>query len=420
MKKDEKREITFVLNGVSPNARNRGIAAICYGLLHIILTKYPDAKIYFFTNSGLNEDEIKIDDKNIIIHYFGGRLRNRVKHLFFSYIYKYMNKKIKMLMVQKNNMLKIFKSASYIIDISHGDGFTDLYRISFLLDYQIAIIIGSNLDVPIIKFPQTIGPFNTLIGKIYAKYILNKVNLIMIRELCSEDIIQNIGVSYKTIKVPDLAFLMPPDKSANINCIVSGHNGLENNLLVGFNISGLLSNFGNTKKYLKKEMNYLVLIENIIKTLIIDYNAVIIIVPHDYEYSNETISDDLKYSKLIYKKMYIKFPKRIFLINGNYNARQIKGYISGLDFFIGSRMHACIAAVSQCIPTVPISYSYKFKGVWESIDLQGLVADPKILNESDILKKICIAIDYRETTRQKLLNIMPIIKSEILKCKNYI
>ena len=46
---------------------------------------------------------------------------------------------------------------------------------------------------------------------------------------------------------------------------------------------------------------------------------------------------------------------------------QAKSYIAGLDFFMGARMHACIAAFSSGVPVVPMAYSRKFSGLFGTI-----------------------------------------------------
>ena len=35
-----------------------------------------------------------------------------------------------------------------------------------------------------------------------------------------------------------------------------------------------------------------------------------------------------------------------------------------MNFFVGARMHACIAAFSSGVPTVPMAYSRKFTGLF--------------------------------------------------------
>jgi polysaccharide pyruvyl transferase WcaK-like protein len=46
---------------------------------------------------------------------------------------------------------------------------------------------------------------------------------------------------------------------------------------------------------------------------------------------------------------------------------EAKSYIAGFNFFMGARMHACIAAFSSGVPVVPMAYSRKFEGLFGTI-----------------------------------------------------
>jgi polysaccharide pyruvyl transferase WcaK-like protein len=50
-----------------------------------------------------------------------------------------------------------------------------------------------------------------------------------------------------------------------------------------------------------------------------------------------------------------------------------KSYIASLDFFMGARMHACIAAFSSGVPVVPMAYSRKFAGLFGSLGYDATV-----------------------------------------------
>jgi polysaccharide pyruvyl transferase WcaK-like protein len=50
-----------------------------------------------------------------------------------------------------------------------------------------------------------------------------------------------------------------------------------------------------------------------------------------------------------------------------------KSFIAGLDFMVGARMHATIAAYATGVPVVPISYSRKFEGLFGGLDYPWLV-----------------------------------------------
>ena len=96
-----------------------------------------------------------------------------------------------------------------------------------------------------------------------------------------------------------------------------------------------------------------------------------------------------------------KYPGRLGVVQGRYNQSEIKYIIGQCDFFIGTRMHACIAAVSQGVPAVPIAYSDKFIGVMETIGVGALVADPRAMDEDTIISTIDRAFENRADLRTR-------------------
>ena len=160
--------------------------------------------------------------------------------------------------------------------------------------------------------------------------------------------------------------------------------------------------------------NYRELIDGIVDYLMKDEGVLVLLVPHVLAPSR-TVEDDPNACWQLYEKLSEKYSGRIFLTKGNYNHNNIK-YIIGLcDFFIGSRMHACIAALSQSIPAVGIAYSKKFHGVFESVGLGDCVADAyQCSNNSELLSIVEAAFEKRDQTRKHLDRVIPQIKAEIL------
>jgi polysaccharide pyruvyl transferase WcaK-like protein len=76
-------------------------------------------------------------------------------------------------------------------------------------------------------------------------------------------------------------------------------------------------------------------------------------------------------------------------------------------------MHACIAAISQGIPTVLIAYSDKFQGVMSSIELEGLVVDPRSMDETEIIQTVERVYRAQEDIRAKLATLIPVVKQTI-------
>jgi polysaccharide pyruvyl transferase WcaK-like protein len=84
------------------------------------------------------------------------------------------------------------------------------------------------------------------------------------------------------------------------------------------------------------------------------------------------------------------------MVMGEHDQFAIKGIIGLCDFLIGSRMHACIAALSQGIPTVGVAYSKKFKGVFDSIEMGHMVSDARSVDMQSTIEDICIHFHNRE------------------------
>ncbi len=148
--------------------------------------------------------------------------------------------------------------------------------------------------------------------------------------------------------------------------------GFEQGGTLGFNLSPLV---------VKKNPEIVEISISFLKYIIENTTLQIALIPHVTEDGNDdcTVLDEI-YEKLDNKQRVVKIP-------GNLNAKQYKGYIARLRFFIGARTHATIAAYSNGIPTIVLGYSVKSRGI--SKDLFGeekFVINSSELKSSDILK----------------------------------
>jgi polysaccharide pyruvyl transferase WcaK-like protein len=116
----------------------------------------------------------------------------------------------------------------------------------------------------------------------------------------------------------------------------------------------------------------------------------------------------------VYQYLNEKYKDRIFLAEGEYNHNEIKYAIGMCDLFIGSRMHTCIAALSQYIPAVGLAYSKKFSGVFESVGMQESVIDMRNTTQDEILTSLEKVFNLREVTAAQLVKIIPEVKTQIL------
>jgi len=250
--------------------------------------------------------------------------------------------------------------------------------------------------------------------------ILKRASMVYARDTESveyvRELIGNHSVNGKLRFMPDVAFVLDSNEPETIDIGSLNNVRGKKSIVVGLNISGLLFNGGYTRENMfGLKTNYRELIDSVVDYLMKDDRVLVLLVPHVLAPSR-IVEDDPNACRQLYENLIEKYPNRIFLTQGNYNHNNIK-YIIGLcDFFIGSRMHACIAALSQSIPAVGIAYSKKFHGVFESVGLGDCVADAyQCDSNAKLLSTVETAFEKRDQTRKDLNKVIPKIKAEILE-----
>lgn len=274
--------------------------------------------------------------------------------------------------------MRQLKEFDLIIDISGGDSFSDIYGMKLYILQMIYKIAIMKSGVMYVVAPQTIGPFKNILAKKFADLYIKKAQYAFARDEMSRKSLCK-KASEKVISTIDLGFMMTAER-------------LEKNeeLTVGLNVSGLLYN----ENRLLKSGNYSTFCEKIIEHLL-DMHVNVLLIPHVLsDNMGDRDNDYFVCCKLAEK---YNLPKVVRFRN----PKEVKKYISQCDFFIGSRMHATIAAVSMGIPTLPLAYSRKFKGVFEMLDYPYAIDIDKG-NEDNILSEIDKMLKSREMIQGNL------------------
>jgi colanic acid/amylovoran biosynthesis protein len=266
--------------------------------------------------------------------------------------------------------------------------------------------------------PQTYGPSNSLLSKRIARFLLSRAAAVYSRDKASIDDVQELLCKARSngnvLFCPDLAFVLEPSKPEVIDVGPLLSVKTSESITVGMNISGLLYNGGYTHNNMfALKADYKQAVHTIIDELMQNDRVLLLLVPHVIGPDQNLESDKAACSK-VYEHVIDKYPNRIFLARGTYDQSEVKYVISLCDFFIGSRMHACIAALSQSIPAVGLAYSKKFQGVFETVGARDLVVDMRHAETEKILSTITDAFEHREITAQHLRTIVPQVQRQVL------
>lgn len=288
---------------------------------------------------------------------------------------------------------RIFKNVDVVFDIGQGDSFSDIYgRKRFEMIDKIHKT-ARFFRKPYILLPQTIGPFDNRKIKKEADKTISKAFSVMARDKISYDYVVNNTSQVNVKEYIDVAFFLPYTKSQFDSKYIN----------VGINVSALLWNGGyNKNNQFELKTDYKELIKEIISYFIgkskVKLHLVSHVVNHVRNIENDyAIAFDLK--KDLPDDRVVLAPLFLTPIDA-------KDYISGLDFFMGSRMHATIAAFSSGVPVIPIAYSRKFNGLFkDTLDYEYMVDLKNSSNEE--------AFTMIKSSFEKRMNLKDIIQARL-------
>lgn len=266
-----------------------------------------------------------------------------------------------------------------LLQDSTGKGWSILYYLGLIL-------AAKTVKVPVMIYAQGIGPVNKQINKKLIKWILNKVDLITVRDKPSKELLENLGVVKPSIYVnSDPVFLL---KKKNINNIIDRHPLIQqlinsdNRPLIGVSVREYKGNGLDSKSIFAQAVDYLV--EN--------YQAKIIFLPFKFDedvYSSEEILSLMKNKAEVLK---IKL-----------EPEELLSVLSRLSLLVGVRLHSIIFSSIANIPFVAFNYDPKVKYFVEDLGLSELLLE---IGEDISLKNIQEKVEYIRENNDKIKDIL--------------
>jgi colanic acid/amylovoran biosynthesis protein len=417
------KQVRVVILGASPDSTNMGVNLLAVGSVKCIVSRFPDAQISFFDyGKKPSVHMLRVDGGEIIVPKVNIRfskklyLPNNIAWLLVmaTFLKVLPSASLRRWAVAKNRWLRLLDESDLVLSIAGGDSFSDIYGLRRLLYVSLPQILALVMRRKLVLLPQTIGPFRGGFSKQLARYILKRAELVYARD--ERSLAQAVALSGKPDRCAfcyDVGFVVDAIAPAHMHEVPAElQPGVP---LVGLNVSGLLFHGGYTHNNMfGLQTDYRHLVYELIDFLICQKGASVLLVPHVFGHAVNSESDWVVCNQ-IWENLSSKHGSRLNVLRGAYDQSELKYVIGQCKFFVGSRMHACIAAVSQGVPAVSVAYSEKFVGVMEKLDIAYAVADARSLNTQAILSIVGQAFDRRAEIRRGLLESMPHVKSAVLR-----
>lgn len=333
-----------------------------------------------------------------------------------------------------NKKLREYSSADVIIHLG-ADLYSDDFGTITIVEHSKDILLGTVLGKPVVMWAESLGPFKTKLTRWLAKVTLNRVSLISVREEISKRHLEELGVDKPPIYITaDPAFLMESAPEERVQSILQDEELSDNKRpLIGMCLSlkylaggaskprnfAFLQSLYHILQYTlpqelfkavvnlvrrtrfysvagRQQSNYIRVMAQIIDYLVESMSATVVLIPH-LQGTGLLVTERAIHEEALQQT---KHKESVKLVSHDYTAQEIKGIIGQCDLFIGGKMHSNIAALSQCVPTVGLAYSYKFEGIMKTLGQENYVCSD--ITFEDVISKVIDAWNRKEEIRTEL------------------
>ncbi len=378
------RTRNIILSNATLRSGNKGCVALCYSMMYLIdlilSEKGISYKLYLTeSKESAGHHEIDISGRKISYECIDNLLLNKWKNAY----------KLVTGIQRYYSLYQLFRSADYIMDIGQGDSFADIYGAKRFWEIDKIHRVARWFKKPYIFLPQTIGPFKNEKLRTKAIRSMEGAKMVMVRDSQSLDYVKSLTSKAHVGEYIDVAFFLPYQK------IEFCHDYIH----VGLNISGLLWNGGYTRNnQFGLKADYPKAMRQAIDYFLSQPNVRLHLISHVASGERNVESD----YAVEYDLWRAYHHERLVLAPLFHTPIEAKDYIAGLDFFMGARMHATIAAFSAGVPVVPMAYSRKFNGLFVDTLHYDHLVDLKEDDEECIIGKVKKAFEHRTTLHEEI------------------
>lgn len=333
-----------------------------------------------------------------------------------------------------------YRRADAVLSVG-GDNYTTDYS-AFPGYYLDVLKYAREQGTKDVVWGATVGRFDDPVVREKVVEVLKDTALITARESLTVEYLASLGITQNVRAVADPAFLLEPLASPAVQAYPIGKT---NTNWLGLSVSSMLWRYvadglpafadersgrlsrpcalfhgvrANGQGQKRDRSDALV---DFIKSAIEKLGMSVALIPHVIDTRATAPINRNDHHFLSQIRAEIGKPDRLVLADASLRAREMKYLISRCRFFIGSRTHSTIAALSSGVPTISLSYSMKSRGINRDVlgheDFVLPVNDLSLENLQKMLQKLT---DREAEVRATLEKRMPVIKENARKNADYL
>ena len=275
--------------------------------------------------------------------------------------------------------------------ISGGGGLIqDSSGVSTILYYLGIVRLAKFLGKKVMFYAQGVGPINTDKGKKITANIVNKVDLITVRDEESKKMFRDLG-----IKSPPIIVTADP--------VISLEGKASENVFSKEGLDGKSSfDFAISVRAWDSSFDFLSEIAKAGDKICEEFNARVILIPFQK-------SQDLQ----VCEKLASLMKSKTTIIKGDYTPEEMVGFIGKMDFLLAMRLHALIFASSSLVPMAGIVYDPKVETFSKSIGIPHWNLEN--INSEDIFNEVKKQQNEKNKVKSKLTEAIKPLREKSLQ-----
>ena len=249
----------------------------------------------------------------------------------------------------------------------------------------------------LVLFPQTIGPFHFKASKILSRFVMNRCNVIFLRDKKSRANVTELDVSGSVIfDTCDVAVLQEAlGREQSLEQLRTS--GIPTDRpIVGISVMEWTYIKSNGKSGYKE---YKEAVSRVADELIEDLGLTIVFLATNV-LTDGCREDDVSAAREIRDLM--THQEQAYIITDVYSPKQMKGVMGVMELCIVTRMHACIFSTGIFTPTASINYQFKLHEYMKLMGLSNYTVDIDKVDYSTLKSVVSNAWSDRESNRELL------------------
>lgn len=282
---------------------------------------------------------------------------------------------------------------------------TGRYGWPFPVNLQ-AVWLANKFKKPFYSMPQSIGPLRRGWERALIKHVYGNAQLIHVRDSLSYELMKALSIPInKVFLTPDPAFDFKPAPRDEAIRILEKYGYSNDEISIGVSIIGSMGRSlepGAVFNYYSMLANGLRKFIALRKIKVYLFNQV----------TGPTKVEDDRLGTSAVAELLSDITGRVVNVNEVLSPSTLKGCYGLMDFYVASRLHSGIFAISMNVPTLFIGYLSKTRGVLRSIDLEKNVIDIEDITSDKFYESLSQLWENRQETKAHLCRIMPRIIAE--------